>query len=392
VTADTVRLADPRYPVAMPTEEIAIAAPPASSNPEPDFASARAVLEQAVRDRAFPGAAFGVLHRGRVVALHAVGRFTYDDGAPAVEPATVFDLASVSKVLATTAAAMILHGRGVLDLDARLGDILPGFVIGSEPGSGKVRVTLRMLLAHSSGLPAYVKFFETCSTPDTLLRAALQLPLEAQPGSRTEYSDPGYILLGKAIEVQSGEPLDAFCTREVFAPLGLASTCFRPAPASCAAIPPTEHDTWFRNRVIQGEVQDENASVLGGVAGHAGMFSNVPDLLRFAQCILDTARSTSGQAIFKPATLDLFATRQSTPDGKSRALGWDVPTPPSSSGRFFGPRSIGHLGYAGTSLWIDPDRDLAVALLTNRTWPDRSNDAIRQVRPAFHDAVIQALH
>jgi serine-type D-Ala-D-Ala carboxypeptidase len=391
VTPDTTHSSDPRYPVAMHTEEIAIAGLAGGSGPDPNFASARAVLEQAVRDRAFPGAAFGVLHRGRVVALDALGRFTYDDAAPAVQPTTVFDLASVSKVVATTAAAMILHQRGRLDLDARLGDILPGFVIGMEPGSGKVRVTLRMLLAHSSGLPGYVKFFETCSTPETLLRATLQLPLEGQPGARTEYSDPGYILLGKAIELLAGEPLDAFCEREVFAPLSLASTRYRPTAPNRTAIPPTEDDTWFRNRVIQGEVQDENAAVLGGVAGHAGVFSNVPDLLRFAQAILDRGRAAAGQQVFEPATLDLFATRSTTPDGKSRALGWEVPTPPSSSGQFFGPRSIGHLGYAGTSLWVDPDQALAVALLTNRTWPDRSTDAIRQIRPAFHDTVVESL-
>jgi serine-type D-Ala-D-Ala carboxypeptidase len=391
VTPDTTRAFNPRYPVAMHTEEIAIATPPASSRSDLNLAPARAVLEQAVRNRAFPGAAFGVLHRRRVTALDAIGRFTYDEDAPAVEAATVFDLASVSKVVATTPVAMILHERGLLDLNARLGDILPRFVIGMEPGSGKERVLLRMLLAHSSGLPGYVKFFETCATPDALLRAALQLPLEATPGSRTEYSDPGYILLGKALEVLAGEPLEAFCVREIFTPLGLTSTCFRPSAASRSAIPPTEDDTWFRKRVIQGEVQDENASVLGGVAGHAGVFSNVPDLLRFAQAILDGGRSESGQQVFSPATLDLFAAHRATADGKSRALGWDVPTPPSSSGQFFGPRSIGHLGYAGTSLWIDPDQGLAVALLTNRTWPDRSSDAIRQIRPAFHDAVIQAL-
>lgn len=375
----------------MPTEEIAIATPPASSHPEPNFAPARGLLEKAVGARVFPGAAFGVLHQGRVVALDAVGRFTYEENARAVETATVFDLASVSKVIATTAAAMILHGRERLDLDVRLGDILPGFVVGMEHGSGKVRVTLRMLLAHSSGLPAYVKFFETCSTPEALLRAALQLPLEAQPGSRTEYSDPGFILFGKALEVLAGEPLDSFCAREAFQPLGLTSTCFRPPAASHAAIPPTEHDTGFRHRVIQGEVQDENASVLGGVAGHAGVFSNVPDLLRFAKAILDRGCAASGNAVFEAATLDLFAARQTTADGKSHALGWDVPTPPSSSGQFFGARSIGHLGYAGTSLWIDPSQSLAVVLLTNRTWPDRSSDAIRQVRPAFHDAVMAAL-
>jgi serine-type D-Ala-D-Ala carboxypeptidase len=391
VTADTLRPPNPRYPVAMHTEEIAITNQPAVSSRDGNFAPARAILEQSVRDRAFPGAAFGLLHQGRVVALDAVGRFTYGEDAPAIEPATIFDLASLSKVVATTAAAMVLHERGVLDLNARLGDILPGFVIGMGPGSGKERVTLRMLLAHSSGLPAYVKLFQTCTTPEMLLRAALQLPLEAQPGSRTEYSDPGYILLGKALEVLAGEPLDVLCDRDLFVPLGLTSTHFRPNVADRPAIPPTENDTWFRKRVIQGEVQDENASVLGGVAGHAGVFSNVPDLLRFAQAILDGGRSDSGRQVFTRATLDLFTAHQATPDGKRRALGWDIPTPPSSSGQYFGPRSIGHLGYAGTSLWIDPAPGLAVALLTNRTWPDRSNDTIRQVRPAFHDAVLEAL-
>lgn len=354
-------------------------------------AAARTVLDQAVAARAFPGAAFGVLYQGQIVTLDAVGRFTYESDSPAVEPDTVFDLASVSKVVATTAVAMILHDRERFSLDARLGEILPGFVVGMEPGSGKERVTLSMLLAHSSGLPGYVTFFREHSTPEGLLRTALRLRLEAQPGARTEYSDPGFILLGKAVEVLAGECLDTFCAREIFAPLGLRNTYFRPPASLRPAIPPTEDDTTFRHRLIQGEVQDENAFVLGGVAGHAGVFSNVRDLLIFAQCILDHGRTACGAQLFSPKALDVFARRHTTPDGKSHALGWDVPTPPSSSGRYFGPRSIGHLGYAGTSIWIDSDQCLAIVLLTNRTWPDRSSDAIRQVRPAFHDAVVESL-
>jgi len=351
----------------------------------------RAVLEQAIEQRAFPGAAWGVLHSGEVTALDSVGRFTWDPASPAVSTATVFDLASVTKVLATTAGAMLLVDRGLLDLDARLGDILPGFVIGMAPGSGKQRVTLRMLLAHNSGMVGWAPLFRNCSTPDALLSAILRLPLEAQPGARTEYSDFGFILLGKVIELLTGTPLDVFCAREIFAPLGLAHTRFRPRPADRAAIPPTEDDRTFRGRVLQGEVQDEHAFVLGGVAGHAGVFSNVEDLLHFAQCILHRGRTADGNQLFRPETVDLFCARQTTPDGQSRALGWDVPTEASSSGRFFGQRSIGHLGYAGTSLWIDRDQGLAVALLTNRTWPDRSNEAIRQIRPAFHDAVVESL-
>lgn len=392
VIRSTPLIAKRRYSVRMKPEDTAILEYPARPDQPAtaSLAAARQVLHQAVAARAFPGAAFGVISRNQI-AIDAVGRFTYDSNAPAVRPDTVFDIASVSKVVATTTAAMILYDRGLLDLDTRVGDILPGFVVGMEHGSGKDRVTLRMLLAHNSGLPGYVTFFREHTTPPGLFRAALRLPLEAQPGTRTEYSDPGYILLGKAVEILSGECLDTFCAREIFTPLRLGNTCFRPPAALRATIPPTEHDTTFRHRIIQGEVQDENAFVLGGIAGHAGVFSTVRDLLTLAQCILDQGRTASGAQLFTPETLQVFATRHSTPDGKERALGWDVPTPPSSSGRYFGPRSIGHLGYAGTSIWIDPDQSLAIVLLTNRTWPDRSSDAIRQVRPAFHDAVVEAL-
>ena len=353
--------------------------------------AARAVVERAIAERAFPGAVWGVLHHGEGVALEAAGRFTYDEDAPAVRPETVFDLASLTKVLATTAAAMLLADRGKLDLDARLGDILPGFVVGMEPGSGKLRVTLRMLLAHISGLPGYAPLFQTCPTPEALLRAALALRLEARPGERTEYSDIGFILLGKVIEVLSGEPLDRFCAREIFAPLRMDSTRFRPPIFVRSQILPTENDTGFRGRVIQGEVQDENAYAMGGVSGHAGLFANVRDLLRFAACILARGRTAEGRQLFSPETVERFATRPEGGRGEGRALGWDVPTPGGSSGRHFGPRSIGHLGFSGTSLWIDPDQNLAVVLLTNRTWPDRANQAIKQVRPLFHDAVVEGL-
>jgi serine-type D-Ala-D-Ala carboxypeptidase len=355
------------------------------------FAPVRAVLEKAIAERSFPGAAYGVLQGGSLVALDAAGRFTYEAGAPAVRAETVFDLASVSKVVATTAAAMLLVDRGSLDLDARLGDLLPGFVIGMEPGSGKEKVTPRMLLAHTSGLPAYEELFRHHPTPDALLRATLQLRLEAKPGTRTQYSDFGFVLLGKIIEILSGQPLDVFCAKEIFAPLGLAATGFRPARELRPTIPPTENDRAFRGRVIQGEVQDENCFVLGGVAGHAGLFSNVADVLTFAQCILARGRTPYGRQLFRAETVDLFATRQDPASSQSRALGWDVPTEGSSSGSYFGPRSIGHLGYSGCSLWIDPEQELAVVLLTNRTWPDRSNDAIRKVRPVFHNAVVEEL-
>lgn len=355
------------------------------------FPAAHAVLERAIAERAFPGAAYGVLYQNDVIAIDATGHFTYDETSPKVTPITIFDLASVTKVIATMAAAMLLYDRGILDLDAHLGDILPGFVIGMEPGSGKQRVTLRMLLAHSSGLPGYAHLFETHHTPEAMLRACLRLPLETQPGTSAEYSDIGFILLGKAIEVLSGDVLARFCAREIFTPLALETTRFCPPQDWRPHIPPTENDTQFRQRILQGEVQDENCFALGGAAGHAGVFSNALDVLRFATCILSGGKTQSGWQLFKEDTVRLFTTRQSEPPGTSRALGWDTPTQPSSSGKYFSQQAIGHLGYAGTSLWIDPEKNLGIVLLTNRTWPDRSNKSIQQVRPAFHDAVMGAV-
>jgi serine-type D-Ala-D-Ala carboxypeptidase len=361
--------------------------PLANSDQRARFNAAHAVLEQAARERAFPGAAYGVLLDGKVVALDAVGHFTFEDDSPVVKPEIVFDLASVTKIMATTAAAMLLFDRGILELDTPVGEILPGFVIGRAPGSGKERVTMRMLLAHSSGLPGYARLFEQHTSANGLLRACLQMPLEAAPGGRPEYSDIGFILLGKTLEVLAGDSLARFCQHEIFAPLGLASAYFCPTAAMRTQIPPTENDTTFRKRLIQGEVNDEHAFVLGGCGGHAGLFAGALDVLGFADCILREGRTAQGMQLFQPATVRLFATRQSEPSGTSRALGWDTPTVPSSSGKYFSLSSIGHLGYTGTSLWIDRKRKLAVVLLTNRTWPDRSNKAIQLIRPAFHDAV-----
>jgi CubicO group peptidase (beta-lactamase class C family) len=242
-----------------------------------------------------------------------------------------------------------------------------------------------MLLAHASGLPGYVRFFEGAGGREELLDACLRLPLETSPGSHAEYSDPGFILLGRALEIICGEDLESFCSREVFDQLAMTSTCFRPPADWRSFIPPTEEDTTFRHRIIQGEVQDENCFILGGVGGHAGLFSNALDPLLYAGCLLGKHQR------FATATVQLFTTRAGLPPESSRALGWDTPSQPSSSGCFFSRHSAGHLGYAGTSLWIDFERQVAVVLLTNRTWPHRNSQAIRTVRPAFHDAVVESL-
>jgi serine-type D-Ala-D-Ala carboxypeptidase len=351
------------------------------------FQRAFDVLRAGIQQRAFPGAAVAVTHQGKLVAHKALGHFTYDATSPTVTSETVYDLASVTKVLATTAACMILYDRGQFKLDQPLAELLPRFAdIGAEQEDARRQVTLQMLLAHSSGLPAYIKLFQTAHNKDELLRQALRVPLTAAPGSRAEYSDIGFILLGQALEKLSGEPLDQFCQREIFARLNLGQTCFNPSAELKPAIPPTEDDRTFRHRLVQGEVNDENASVLGGVAGHAGCFASSLDVSVFAQCML-----LGGTPLVKKETLEIFTRCQDSPAGTSRALGWDTPSQPSQSGKYFSSRSYGHLGYTGTSLWIDPDRQLSITLLTNRTWPDRGSQSIKQIRPAFHDAVIEAL-
>jgi CubicO group peptidase (beta-lactamase class C family) len=318
-----------------------------------------------------------------LLALKAMGHFTYEASSPAVSQESIFDLASVSKVVATTSMAMILYERGLLDLDAPVVGIVPEFA-----GHDRRRneITFRMLLAHSSGLPAYEKLFLRNKTRDELLTAAFSVPLATNPGTKAEYSDIGFITLGIALQRIADEGLDRFCQREIFGPLGIRRTTFNPPAPWRTAIVPTMDDRTFRQRVIQGEVQDENASVLGGVAGHAGLFATAEDVAVFAHATLN-----GGQPIIRRSTLDLFTQRQASPAGTSRALGWDTPSSPSQSGKYFSDRSFGHLGYTGTSLWIDPQRQLSITLLTNRTWPDCSNQAIKQVRPRFHDAVVEAL-
>jgi CubicO group peptidase (beta-lactamase class C family) len=362
------------------------------------FAPAFAILHEAINQKAFPAASVAVTHSGSLVALKALGSFTSEAGAPsssrslreggqdAVHPTTLFDLASLTKAVATTTIAMLLYERGLLDLEAPVSAIVPEFTTDAARDPRRQEVTLRMLLAHSSGLPAHEKFFLKARTRAELLQAAFTTPLAVDPATRTEYSDIGFIILGTALERLADESLDRFSQREIFAPLAMTHTTFNPPLEIRAKIPPTADDQTFRRRIIQGEVQDENASVLGGVAPHAGLFSTAEDLAKFAQAMLN-----HGSPILRPETVALFTRRESTPPGTSRALGWDTPSAPSQSGKYFSPQSFGHLGYTGTSLWIDPTRQLSITLLTNRTWPDCSNQAIKQIRPKFHDAIIEAL-
>ncbi len=365
---------------------------PSKALPEQDrvFAPVFALLKQAIEERVFPGASLAVVDRGELAAWRGIGRFTYASDSPPVTPTTVFDLASVTKAVATTAMAMILYEHGRLSLDRPVIDIVPEFGLaedGSPSPDGRRReVSARLLLAHASGLADYAKFFLRALTREELVRLACAAPLAAPPMHRACYSDIGFIVLGELLARLAGEPLDRFCQREIFAPLRMHTARFCPPAEWKSEIPPTEDDREFRKRVVQGEVHDENAFVMGGISGHAGVFANALDVALFAHAMLG-----GGSPIVSPQTLRRFVTRQAAPAGTSRALGWDTPSPPSQSGKYFSPSSFGHLGYTGTSLWCDPERRCAVVLLTNRTWPDRRTQEIKRIRPLVHDAVMEAL-
>ena len=337
-----------------------------------------------MRDRAFPGAVVALGQADAVRHLRPFGRLTYDPGSAPVTDQTIYDCASLTKVAVTTAMAMMLVDEGRLDLETPVSALVPEFQRGARE-----RVTVRHLLTHSSGLPGWRPLFRDTVGRDAYIRRIAELDLEREPGAASVYSDLGFILLGAALESVAGELLDVFAQRRILRPLGMSDTGYRPASSLKARIAPTEEDPW-RGRVVHGEVHDENAFAMGGVAAHAGLFGTAPDLARFAQMVLADG-VWQGTRLISPETLRLFATPGGVP-GSSYALGWDMPSgDPSSAGRLFSRRSIGHLGYAGTSLWIDPDRRLFLILLTNRVHPTRANDKIRQVRPALADAVAQAL-
>ncbi len=360
--------------------------PPADSDER--FQPVETLLQQAVADGVFPGGVLAVGHQGRLVALRPFGRLSYDDDAPPVRPDTLYDLASLTKVVATTTAAMMLYERGLLPLDAPVTDYLPEFRAGPDAAL-KDRILIRHLLTHSSGLPGYVRLFQEVKDRRQLLERIYTLPLDYPTGSRSVYSDLGIILLGEILERISGRPLDHFLQENLFTPLGLRNTLFKPPSSLRARVAPTEQDREFRHRLLRGEVHDENAWVMGGVAPHAGLFSTARDLAVFCQLLLNGG-IYAHRRYLKRSTIELFTTRQRIPDS-SRALGWDTPSDPSSGGHYLSTRAFGHTGFTGTSIWIDPEKELFIVLLTNRVHPTRTNEKIRDLRPRLHDAVIEAL-
>jgi beta-N-acetylhexosaminidase len=342
------------------------------------------LIEGQIGKRAFPGAALAVGYRGNLVYEKGYGKLDYSPQAPAVTNETIYDLASLTKVITATTLAMQLYEHGQLKLEHPVSRYYPGFV-----GAGRDKITIRHLLTHTSGLPAHLPLYKDLKGKAAFVQRILQVPLESPPGTKAVYSDLGLILLGDIIEKLAAEPLDQLATKRIFEPLGMTHTFFNPKPQWKKMIAPTENDPW-RGRLLRGEVHDENAYAMGGVAAHAGLFGNTGDLAIFCQMLLNGG-IYDHRRIVRRTTLEKFTSRQNFPEGSSRALGWDTPSNGSSAGSLLSPHSFGHTGFTGTSLWIDPTRERFIILLTNRVHPTRENNAIREVRRLVADAVVNAL-
>ncbi|MGH9562936.1 MAG: serine hydrolase domain-containing protein, partial [Terracidiphilus sp.] len=355
------------------------------------LAPAHELLHRAEKDGAFPGGVLAVGWKGQVAIL-PFGKLTRDAKAARVTAETIYDVASLTKVMVTTAAVMMLAEAKQIDLDAPVARYLPEFnrAANLDPDwRWRERITIRMLLLHTAGLAAHRDYYEQAKGKRAIIERVIAEPLVREPGTLVEYSDLGFILLGTIVEEVTGDSLEHFARKRIFAPMGMASSQFNPAKHLCARIAPTERDTAYRKRLLHGEVHDENAWAMGGVAGHAGLFSTAADVAAFAQMMLNGGIYAHHRLIAR-STVEEFTARHEL-GSSANALGWDVPVAPSSSGQFLSKRAYGHTGFTGTSLWIDPERNLFVVLLTNRVHPTRSNDKIRQVRPALHDAIVESL-
>jgi CubicO group peptidase (beta-lactamase class C family) len=346
-----------------------------------------ATVQRFLDSKAFPGAVVAVGRAGDgggLAVFKAYGRMTYDDGAKPVTTDTVYDLASLTKVVVTTTMAMILVDEGRLNLDARVSEFFPAFT-----GGGKERIRVRDLLTHSAGIDWWAPLYKEAKSLPEYLKRIVPMELKYEPGTKSVYTDLGVMMLGDILERVSGETIDEFAKARVFARLKMRDTGFRPPESMRPRIAPTEIDRDWRRRLVHGEVHDENAAGVGGIAPHAGLFGTAGDLARFATTLLNGG-VLEHQRLIAPETVTQFTTRAGVPDS-SRALGWDTPSQNSSAGTLMSARAFGHTGFTGTSMWMDPDTTTFVILLTNRVHPTRENNQIRQARPAIADAAMRNL-
>jgi len=351
------------------------------------FPLVASLIERAISSRAFPAAAIEVGRRRGVLWREAFGHLTYEDDSPSARDDTIFDLASLTKVIATGTLTMRAIDEGALDLGDRVADRLAEW-----RGADREQVTVGDLLEHAAGLTAYLPFFRDYQRRAEFQRAICTMALEYAPRTQSIYSDLGFILLGFILEDIYRKPFGEIFDDVFRLQVEDAGITFNPARKFRERCAPTELDLW-RGRLLQGEVHDENAWALRGAAGHAGLFGTASAVGSFARLVLHGLAGDDEQAattLARPETLARFV-RKSTVPGSSRALAWDTMLPTSSCGTRLSSRAIGHTGFTGTSLWIDPELDLYVVFFTNRVHPTRDNNQIQRVRPRLHDLVVETL-
>jgi len=348
----------------------------------PDFRKLDALMQEALNDRIFPGASLAVIRKGKTLYHQAFGQQTYNLKDPVAETSTIYDAASLTKAIVTTSIIMQLVDRDSLDLRTPVARYLPGFA-----ANGKEHVTIEHLMRHTSGLRAHTFYAKTCRKPDEVFHAIELDSLTYKPGTDTKYSDLGFILLGRVIEKVTGQDIPANFRTRFARPLGMNSTMFNPPQQLQPRIAPTAPDTTWTLDSPRPIVNDQNAALLGGAAGHAGLFTTTGDLIKMVQMLMNSGEF-DGKRYIAASTVRRFLRKTAWP----RALGWDMVTNgKSSAGSRFSANSWGHLGYTGTSIWVDPEKDLAVILLSNRVWPTEENIKIRKFRPVLHDTVVECV-
>ena len=366
------------------------------SNKTRDFSSIDKIIINAISEKSFPSAQLLIGDKNDILYYKNFGTYSYDDSKPLTD-SSIFDLASLTKVIATTSCAMALYEKGLLNPDDYVVKYIPEFA-----PNGKDKIKIKNLLYHNSGLTAWIPFYKTCKNKDEVLNNIYDIKPEYPLESEFKYSDLNMIILQQVLEKISAKPLDELSSEIIFAPLGMSYTCFNPQQKQNCV--PTEIDTTFRYTLLQGICQDETAYLLNGVSGNAGLFSNAKDLYLFMNMMLnqgsmiDKRRMTSRPVyvrIFKEKTLELFTKKLITDKYQNtRAMGWDTKPKdtqrlPAQCGELISENSFGHTGYTGTSIWCDKERGLIIILLTNRTYPHRENQAIKSIRPLIHDEIIK---
>lgn len=360
-----------------------------------DFTEVDNIVESGISNRYYPGAQLLIGNKNEILYSKSYGFYTYDRLTPVTEN-SIFDLASLTKVIATTSAIMKLYDQGKISLDDRVAYYVPEFAV-----NGKEWINIKNLLLHNSGLKAWIPFYKTCSNKDDVVRTICNEQLKFEPGTSYEYSDLNAIMLGVIIEKVTGMGLDEYCKSEIFEPMGMESTTYNPEGELKELALPTEYDNNWRGRQILGEVHDEAASVMGGVSGNAGLFSNTEDIYKMVSPLMNEGRYYNSysaglkiESFVYEETIDIFLKK---PEDlyyyNTRLLGWDSKPEPTGSrrpcGELISENCFGHTGYTGTSIWCDMDRDLVIIFLTNRVYPSRSASGIREVRPELHNRIIE---